>query len=251
MNTTQYFASAALLLSSVTCTEAATVLQTGTFGTHTYKLIGSDSGSRLTWPDAQAAALALGGNLVTVNDEAENTFLLNTFGAKAISAAPSGGGLVSLWLGLNDAAQEGQFVWADGTSSSFTNWKPGEPAGNVADEDFIGMVVNSGFGTPGQWHDIVSDFRINDVTFGVVEIVTTVSATECLFNWAETNYASLFSPAGAVTQTSAPYTYRYYKNTNAYVGISSANNDVYYLGPDGSLLDVGSLSGWLAKAKCQ
>ncbi len=77
------------------------------------------------------------------------------------------------------------------------------------------------------------------------------SPTDCLLNWAETNYVSLFSPAGAATQTLPPYTYRYYKNTNAYVGVSSANNDVYYLGPDGNLLDVGALSGWLTTAHCQ
>jgi len=160
-------------LSCVANTEAATVLQTATFGTHTYKLFGDDSGSRLLWPDAQAAALVLGGNLVTVNDAAENAFLLETFGASAISATPPEGGLISLWLGLNDAAQEGQFVWADGAPITYTNWVPGEPVGGVADEDFIGMVVGPGFGTPGQWHDIVSDFRFSDVTFGVVEIAPT------------------------------------------------------------------------------
>lgn len=79
------------------------------------------------------------------------------------------------------------------------------------------------------------------------------SPTDCLFNWAESNYANLFAPAGAVSNTSAPYYYRYYADTNAYLATSSANNHVYYLGPvsNNSLVDVGPLSGWLSTAGCQ
>lgn len=162
-----------LLLCGITNTEAATVLQTEAYNGHTYQLISEDSGARITWSSAQAAALTLGGNLVTVDDAGENSFLLNTFGPTAIATAPSGGGLVSLWLGFNDAVQEGQYVWADGSPDTYTNWVPGEPAGSYGDDDYAGMVISFGFGNPGQWHDIVSDFRFNDVTFGVVEIVPT------------------------------------------------------------------------------
>ena len=77
------------------------------------------------------------------------------------------------------------------------------------------------------------------------------AAAECLFNWAEKNYPSLFGPAGALTQTSAPYSYRYYTNTRSYLGVSSDNNHVYYLGPDGVLRDEGALSNWLVTANCQ
>ena len=70
-------------------------------------------------------------------------------------------------------------------------------------------------------------------------------------NWAEGNYQSLFSPAGAQTATSGVYTYRYYAGTNAYVGVSSTDNNVYYMGPDGKLQNEGALAGWLATAGCQ
>lgn len=73
---------------------------------------------------------------------------------------------------------------------------------------------------------------------------------DCLFNWAETNYPSLFAPAGSATLSSSPYNYRYYKTTNSYVGVSSANNHVYYLDPKGSLQDVGDLMPWLTKSGC-
>jgi len=77
------------------------------------------------------------------------------------------------------------------------------------------------------------------------------NSRDCLFDWAETNYPSLFSPSGGNTGWFSPYYYRYYKNTNSYVGVSAVDNHVYYLGPDGALLDVGDLSGWLKTAGCQ
>jgi hypothetical protein len=74
---------------------------------------------------------------------------------------------------------------------------------------------------------------------------------ECLLNWAEASYPSLLSPSGAPSQFLSPYTYRYYQDTHSYAGVSYANNHVYYLGPDGVLLDVGDLTAWLGTAKCQ
>ena len=32
------------------------------------------------------------------------------------------------WIGFNDAAREGTFVWSDGSDSDYTNWNP--PADN-------------------------------------------------------------------------------------------------------------------------
>ncbi|MGB5831573.1 MAG: endonuclease/exonuclease/phosphatase family protein [Thiohalocapsa sp.] len=74
---------------------------------------------------------------------------------------------------------------------------------------------------------------------------------DCLMNWAETNYPSLFAPAGVVTQYAAPYHYRYYSGTNAYLRIAAANNHVYYVDPGVAQKDVGPLSAWLPQAGCQ
>jgi hypothetical protein len=78
-----------------------------------------------------------------------------------------------------------------------------------------------------------------------------LNSIECFFNWAENAYSNLFSPAGAFSQFQSPYTYRYYRNTNAYLGVSNMNDHVYYLRPDGVLEDVGDSSGWLTTALCQ
>ena len=85
----------------------------------------------------------------------------------------------------------------------------------------------------------------------------TAKQINCLFDWAETAYPDLLSPAPAATQfpevNKYPYyyTYRTYKDTGASVGVSSLDNHVYYLGPDHILNDLGELWVWLGKSSCQ
>lgn len=87
-----------------------------------------------------------------------------------------------------------------------------------------------------------------------VEGTETVQFTqdECLFNWAEDNYPTLFAQAASPTMDSGAYTYRYYSVNNAYIAVSSIDNHVYHKGPnDGNLQDDGPLSYWLPLASCQ
>ena len=77
------------------------------------------------------------------------------------------------------------------------------------------------------------------------------SPFDCMFNRAELAYPQFLSPAGSASQNSPPYYFRYYQITNAYFGVSSADNHVYYLGPDGVLQDLGQSSDWLKMAGCQ
>lgn len=78
------------------------------------------------------------------------------------------------------------------------------------------------------------------------------SVQDCLFAWAEVAYASYLAPAGAHTALLAPYTYRYYSQTDAYLGISSADSHLYYLGAitDNELLDLGVVADWYLSAGC-
>lgn len=75
---------------------------------------------------------------------------------------------------------------------------------------------------------------------------------DCLFAWGEANYASLLQPAGASSQVSLPYYYRYYKTTNTYLGISSADQRLYYLPASQTsvLQDLGPAMTWVIKAGC-
>src|SRR5665811_674241 len=67
---------------------------------------------------------------------------------------------------------------------------------------------------------------------------TPLTNIDCLFNWAQTFNPSLFSPPVPGLQFSSPYTYRYYPITDSYVGVSSVDNHVYYLGPGVPLQDA-------------
>ncbi|GAB4366323.1 MAG: hypothetical protein Kow0060_23880 [Methylohalobius crimeensis] len=60
----------------------------------------------------------------------------------------------------------------------------------------------------------------------------------------------MFSPAPAASQSSYPYYYRFYLNTNLYMGISAEDSHVYYLEQGADLRDVGHLADWLALAGC-
>lgn len=91
-----------------------------------------------TWTQAQAQAVTLGGNLVTVNDAAENQFLVNTFG-----------GTEGLWIGLTDEVTEGTFKWANGEAVTYTNWSPGQPDNFGGAQDYA--YIN--FQNPGKWDD--------------------------------------------------------------------------------------------------
>jgi Ca2+-binding RTX toxin-like protein len=104
-----------------------------------------------TWKEAQAQAVSLGGNLVTVNDAAENQFLVNTFG-----------GTEQLWIGLTDEVVEGQFKWVNGEAVTYTNWLINQPDNFGGNEDYVHL---SG-GTGGQWNDNTSSI----IYRGIIEI---------------------------------------------------------------------------------
>jgi hypothetical protein len=113
--------------------------------------------SNSNWTAAEAAAIALGGHLVTINDSDENNFVLNTF-----TNAPGSG---RVWLGFNDAAAEGTFVWVSGEAPAYTNWDGGEP-NNAGNEDYAAQYSGNGRWFDAQ--DVANPFGIGPV-YGVVE----------------------------------------------------------------------------------
>jgi imidazolonepropionase-like amidohydrolase len=79
----------------------------------------------------------------------------------------------------------------------------------------------------------------------------TTAEIECLFTWAEGKYPDLFVPAGASTEILSIYSYRFYSTSNAYLGVSSADSHVYYMGADGLLQNEGPISNWLPVSGCR
>jgi len=128
---------------------------------HAYYLL-----SNTTWTASEAEAVGLGGHLVTINDAAENQWVLNTF--FPLTGVP----YASLWIGLNDAANEGQFVWASGEPVTFTYWYPGEP-NNLGGEDYATIRHPSESAPTGSWNDLSDTSGLENPTaptFGVVEL---------------------------------------------------------------------------------
>ena len=69
---------------------------------------------------AEQTAVALGGHLVTINDDDECDWIHDTFSFYGGQARP-------LWCGLTDAGAEGEFRWVSGETVDFENWAEGEP----------------------------------------------------------------------------------------------------------------------------
>lgn len=91
----------------------------------------------------------------------------------------------------------------------------------------------------------------SSVSLASAAVTISGNPSDCLFNWAERTHPTHFSPAAA-SNTLAPYYYRYYSQAKAYLGTSSADTRLYYLGPltNNTLADVGALTTWLATAGC-
>jgi hypothetical protein len=84
-----------------------------THGGHVYHLCTLAA----TWGNAQLTCLRRGLHLVTLEDAAEDAWLMGAVGSLASRG---------WWIGLSDRALEGAWVW-DGPPSSYTNWCLGEP----------------------------------------------------------------------------------------------------------------------------
>lgn len=136
-----------------------------------------------TWEDAANCALEREGELVRINDEAEQTAIWNELNNNAeidlsTTIASNGGGASYVWLGGNDIDTEGVWIWDgvnNGTGDQFweggvegnvvgglyTNW--GNEPDNAQEQDCLGMAltqwpINSGsHGTAGQWNDLKAD----------------------------------------------------------------------------------------------
>ena len=101
---------------------------------HSYKSI--HCGRR---EDAQSKAMREGAHLVSINDAAEQKWLVSIFGS------------IPYWIGLTDGEKEGEWSWMNGEPVSYTNWAPNEPTdADWGEEDYVFM----GLTPDGKWYDV-------------------------------------------------------------------------------------------------
>jgi len=131
----------------------------GAFNGHTYY----KSTAKQTWPEARFMAQQNGGYLATITSQAENDFVFNN--AAKDPSVPVGFFDRGTWIGLNDAAVEGTFVWENGEAVSYTDWLPGEPNNYPPGEDYVEMLP---WGN-GQWADY---FNGDGVTPQLLNVLT-------------------------------------------------------------------------------
>ena len=74
--------------------------------------------------------------------------------------------------------------------------------------------------------------------------------TECLFDWAETAFRDLFPPSTGLANVAFDLSYRYFPQTDSYLGLSASGEHV--LGwVNGEWVDAGSYGHWIYESGCR
>ena len=125
--------SVALLVSSaLTGTAFGSVLLTAEYKGHRYHLLDPKE-----WTEQDREARSNGWYLVAIGDKEENDFIRATF------AGPRG----NTWIGMTDAASEGNFVWTNGEPVTYMFWAPNEPNNDRGAGHYVHMYET------GHWND--------------------------------------------------------------------------------------------------
>ena len=101
---------------------------------HAYKSIQCED-----WEDARAKAMNDDAHLVSINDAAEQGWLVKIFGTEPA------------WIGLTDVEKEGEWKWMSGEPTTYTNWAPDELTdADQGKENYVFM----GLTPDGKWYDV-------------------------------------------------------------------------------------------------
>lgn len=128
------------------------------------------------WIAAEAEARTMGGHLATIRNQAENDWILNTFEYWERQHH-------DLWIGLNDAAQEGVQEWSSGEVSLFRPPNSYDRTDANGDEDFVHL-IRQDEAAGGVWNDYPE--AGGRPCFGVVEVgppEPVIQVSEVVLRW--------------------------------------------------------------------
>jgi hypothetical protein len=135
------FACCFLLLAAVVQASPLSPLIVNPNNHHSYLLLDA-----ATWKDSEAEAVALGGHLATIRNQAEEDWIFKTFSGYR-------GNRHLLWIGLSDIAKKFHFSWSSGESVSYTAWARGEPNNAHDREDFVAIYYFPIRDQANKWND--------------------------------------------------------------------------------------------------
>ena len=95
---------------------------------------------KASWFDAYKNCVNLGGHLVTITSEEEQTFLTTYMNSQAFSS--------TAWLGAYSDSES--WHWVNGEMFEYTNWKSGQPSYSD-DAEYYASINYNGFG---YWNDL-------------------------------------------------------------------------------------------------
>ena len=128
---------------------------------HSYKRVYCES-----WDDAQAKATAEDAHLVSINDAAEQQWLVKIFGT-----APC-------WIGLTDTVKEGEWNWTSGEPLTYFNWAFHKLIdADRGDEDYVFM----GLSPDSRWHKVgpqSPEWKMPQMTILEKEVLPTAPSVE-------------------------------------------------------------------------
>ena len=180
------------------------------------------------------AAENLGGYLVTINDAAENQWLLETFFF-------TGGDVSDAIIGYTDEVVEGTFVWLSGEPVTYTSWNAGEP-NDAGGEDVTELDLD------GSWNDISR----NLVQRGIAEIIPVFQFTQTFGTFAVEEGSPISFSVTVASPDSTTFTYQWYKNAVAEGGATDStytptlsatagdDGDEYYVVADDTFTTIQS-----------
>jgi hypothetical protein len=111
------------------------------YGGRSYVLVTTER----SWEAARQNCYTRSMHLVTVDSEAENTYLADVLSTNSIGHA---------WIGLYQSWSGGAFQWVAGSSVGYTNWGSGEPNNTDGNEDFVELRPG------GTWNDLPATWSI-------------------------------------------------------------------------------------------
>ncbi|XP_028254435.1 galactose-specific lectin nattectin-like [Parambassis ranga] len=117
----------------------------------------------------QSICLSLGGNLASIHNRTENTFL-----SELVRTAC--GSYSSTWVGGHDGVKEGQWMWTDGSKFDYQTWGQGEP-NNLGEEDCLHIYFTAEY-----WNDRRCDLTLPFICakdLGTVKIIHVVQVENC------------------------------------------------------------------------